>query len=96
MLDGPNVPLLSEAQTTPGQHLHEHRMLAVHGYEMTLAILLDGLPLGGLIFREAVGPNVIDTQSKSNESKEEGKPQLGASCEGATILFSRSHSVQSP
>lgn len=63
------VPLLSHAQTSPGQQLHQHGVFAIHRDKMTLSVFLNGLPLGRLIFRKAVEADLMHAECERNESE---------------------------
>src|SRR5271165_1336861 len=67
-------------------------MFAVHRDKMTLAVLLDGLPLGRFIFRKAVEADLMHPHRERSESQQKGEPQLCLSREATATCFARGHS----
>jgi hypothetical protein len=66
-------------------------VFAIHADKMTLAVFLDGLPLGGLILRKAVEADLMNTDCEGSESEHKGEPQLCLSREGAPAGLVRDH-----
>jgi hypothetical protein len=91
MADRASIPLLSQAQTSPGQQLHQHGMFAIHSGKMTLAVFLDGLPLSRLILRETVEADLMNTECERSEGEQEDEPQLRLSEKSAVAGFVYGH-----
>src|SRR6266581_4800378 len=71
MRRGHSAPSFTCCQTSPSQHLRQHRVLAVDADKVSVTIFLNGRPLCRLVLRQAVKVDVIQPNGKRQDRKQE-------------------------